>query len=282
MEKSLKRLSLLKDQIQVNKVSGEQGKVHCQLKEDIRVAIITWDFPKTLNALSTETMGPLVEHLKEIEKNEKIGAVVLTGVNNTFSAGANIAKFMGENKFTGGVKFADPLKWGNDLPNFSKPIIAAVNGYCFGGGLEVALMCDIIVASDQASFGLPEIKLGLIPGLGGTQALIRSVGKAKAMEMILTGTPISAQEAKDYNLAAKVVEHDKLLDEAVKLAKKIGKMSLPSVASAKKAVKYAQESSLTQGMEYEKALFNALFGTQDMAEGVSAFLAKRKPKWSHS
>ena len=129
MENSIKRLNLLKNQVQSNQVNENKGKVHLKIKKDIRAAIITWDFPKTLNALSSETMEPLLEHLKEIEKDDNIGVVILTGVNNTFSAGANISKFMNDNKYTGGVKFADPLKWANYFPEFTKPIIAAVNGY---------------------------------------------------------------------------------------------------------------------------------------------------------
>lgn len=165
-----------------------------------------------------------------------IGCVVLTGTNNTFSAGANISGFQDDFGYTGAVKFKSSLMkdWARPIQEFSKPIIACVNGYCFGGGLEVAMMCDIILASDKALFGLPEIKLGLIPGAGGTQALIRSVGKSKAMEMILTGATISAEEAHRVSLASRVIPHDNLMEETLKLAKKISKQSLPAVASAKK------------------------------------------------
>ena len=138
-----------------------------------------------------------------------------------------------------------------------------------------------MIASDKAVFGLPEIKLGLIPGAGGTQALIRNIGKSKAMEMILTGSSIPAEEALRLSLISKVIPHDKLTEETLKLAKKISKQSLPAIASAKKCVKYAYESNLSQGLEYERAMFNALTGTQDVIEGVSAFLAKRKPNWQH-
>lgn len=143
------------------------------------------------------------------------------------------------------------------------------------------MMCDILVASDQAMFGLPEIKLGLIPGAGGTQALIRNVGKSKAMEMILTGNPIMADEAYRLSLVSKVVAHDKLMDEAMKLAKKVAKQSLPASASAKKCVRYAYESSLSQGIDFERAMFNGLTGTEDIVEGVTAFLTKKKPQWKH-
>ena len=197
MEQSLKRLTLLKNHIAVNKVNGSDGELLVDIKEDIRTAILTWNFPKTLNALSMDTLTPLIEQLAKLEEDDRIGVVVLTGVQNTFSAGANIAGFQEDFKFTGAVKFKSPLMkdWARPINEFSKPIIAAINGYCFGGGLEVAMMCDILIASDVAMFGLPEIKLGLIPGAGGTQALVRNVGKSKAMEMILTGTPISAEEA---------------------------------------------------------------------------------------
>lgn len=197
MEQSLKRLSLLKNHIVVNRVAGSDGELLVDIKEDIRTAILTWNFPKTLNALSMETLTPLIEQLAKLEEDDRIGVVILTGVQNTFSAGANIAGFQEDFKFTGAVKFKSPLMkdWARPINEFSKPIIAAINGYCFGGGLEVAMMCDILIASDVAMFGLPEIKLGLIPGAGGTQALVRNVGKSKAMEMILTGSPISAEEA---------------------------------------------------------------------------------------
>jgi enoyl-CoA hydratase/carnithine racemase len=187
----------LKNHVAVNKVNGSDGELLVDIKEDIRTAILTWNFPKTLNALSMETLTPLIEQLAKLEEDDRIGVVVLTGVQNTFSAGANIAGFQEDFKFTGAVKFKSPLMkdWARPINEFSKPIIAAINGYCFGGGLEVAMMCDILIASDVAMFGLPEIKLGLIPGAGGTQALVRNVGKSKAMEMILTGTPISAEEA---------------------------------------------------------------------------------------
>lgn len=283
MEKSLRRLKMLRGHLTADDNNQSEGQLHCKVKEDARVAILTWDFPKSLNALGPETLDPLIKKLNEFEQDEKIGAVILTGVNNTFCAGANIGNFHKDFEFTGAVKFKDLYgrDWARPINEFSKPIIAAVNGYCFGGGLEVALMCDIMIASDKASFGLPEIKLGLIPGAGGTQALIRNVGKSKAMEMILTGTPIPAEKAESINLISKVVPHEKLLEEAMKLAKKVAKQSLPAVASAKKSVKYAYESSLSQGLEYEKAMFNSLTGTQDVVEGVSAFLSKRKPNWSH-
>jgi enoyl-CoA hydratase len=282
MEASLKRLNLLKQHLTPNQTEGSQGKMHCEIKEDIRVAILTWDFPQTLNALSKETLTPLIEKLDEFETDERIGCVIVTGSGNAFCAGANIAGFQDDFNFTGAVKFKRSLmkNW-SPITGFSKPIICAINGYCFGGGLEFAMMCDILIASELAMFGLPEIKLGLIPGAGGTQQLIRNVGKSKAMEMILTGNPIMADEAKDLHLVSRVVPHDQLMPETIKLAKKVSKMSLPSVASAKKAVRYAYESSLTQGNEYETAMFNSLSGTQDAVEGVAAFLSKRKPKWQH-
>lgn len=236
MESSLKRLNLLRSHIVPNKVDESSGKMHVEIREDIRAAVLTWDFPMTLNALSPETLTPLIESLNEFEVDERIGCVILTGTKNTFSAGANIAGFADDFTYTGAVKFRASLMkdWARPIQEFSKPIIACINGYCFGGGLEVAMMCDVMVASDKAAFGLPEIKLGLIPGAGGTQALIRNVGKSKAMEMILTGSPISAEEALRLSLVSKVVPHEKLMEETFKLAKKIGKQSLPAVASAKK------------------------------------------------
>lgn len=238
MESSLKRLNLIKNQINSN-FTGSDGKepvakVHLEILEDSRTAIITWDSPHTLNALHPDTIGPMNEYLTQIEQDDRITSVIITGVQKSFCAGANIKEFGG--KYTGGVNLGNGIiqQWMKVLGNYRKPIIAAVNGYCFGGGLEVALMCDIIVASDKAKFGLPEIKLGIIPGAGGTQALIRSVGKSKAMEMIMTGNFISPEDALQHNLVSKVVPHEKLMEEALKIAKDIGSMSMCAVAAAKK------------------------------------------------
>jgi enoyl-CoA hydratase/carnithine racemase len=283
MESSLKRLSMIKNQVRPNKVSDDEPKaqVHLEIKEDIRTAIITWDSPHTLNALHPDTLVPMNEYLTQLETDQRVSCVILTGVGPTFCAGANIKEFGGQ--YTGGVNFNDTLitNMMRVLSNYKKPIIAAINGYCFGGGLEVALMCDIMIASDEASFGLPEIRLGLIPGAGGTQALIRNVGKSKAMEMILTGKPITAQDAYEHHLVAKVIPHDSLMEAALKTAKAIGKLSLCAVSTAKKCVNHANESTLTSGIDYERGMFNALFGTQDALEGVSAFIEKRKPTWKH-
>ena len=172
---------------------------------------------------------------------------------------------MSKNKFPD-INFHDYFQrdWYKILPSFRKPVIAAVNGYCFGGGLELALMCDIILASENAKFALPEIKLGLIPGAGGTQRLIRQVGKSKAMEMIMTGDVIDAQEAHDFQIASSVFPHEKLLPEALELAKRMGKMSQFAVSSGKMAIKQSHECGLTEGLRYEQGLFNTLTGTQDI------------------
>ena len=190
---------------------------------------------------------------------------------------------MSENKFPDMI-FNDYFQreWYKILPTFRKPIIAAINGYCFGGGLELAMMCDILIASEEAKIGLPEIKLGLIPGAGGTQRLIRSVGKSKAMEMILTGEMIDAKDALQFKILSAVYPADKLMPSALKLAKSLGKMSLTAVSAGKQAVCHSFESGLSEGLNYEKGLFNTLTGTKDMKIGVEAFLHKVKPKFTHS
>jgi enoyl-CoA hydratase len=245
-----------------------------------RVGLVTLNRPKALNALNDALMDELGDALAKLDADEGIGAIVLTGSDKAFAAGAAV----GATKDPG---YMDAYKgefvtrnW-ERLKSVRKPVIAAVAGYALGGGCELAMMCDILFAADSAKFGQPEIKLGIIPGAGGTQRLPRAVGKAKAMDMILTGRMMDAQEAERAGLAARVVPAEKLLEEALACAAQIAEFSLPSVMMAKEAVNRAWEAPLADGILFERRLFHSLFATEDQKEGMAAFLEKRKPKFRH-
>src|SRR5581483_10587126 len=245
-----------------------------------RVTLVTLNRPKVLNALNDALMSELGDALAKADRDDAIGAIVLTGSERAFAAGADIDAMKS-------WTYMDVYKTGYITRNWEamksvrKPVIAAVAGYALGGGCELALMCDIVIAADTAKFGQPEIKIGVIPGAGGTQRLPRAVGKAKAMDMILTARTMDAQEVERAGLAARVVPADKLLDEALAAAATIASFSLPSVMMAKEAVNRAFESPLSEGMLFERRLFHALFATEDQKEGMAAFLEKRKPDFKH-
>jgi len=245
------------------------------------VGIVLLNRPKALNALSGPHVKDIVHAVKAFDAAEDIHAIVISGVEKkVFAAGADI-KQMGDLNFAG-VRFHHEVL--NDLASLEKiqkPLIAAVNGYAFGGGCELAMMCDIIIAGDNAQFGQPEIKIGTIPGLGGTQRLTRAVGKSKAMEMVLTGNPINAQEAEKAGLVSRVVPADQTLEVAVKLATQIASLSKPIVAIAKESVNAAYEHTLAEGLHFEKRVFQSTFGLSDRKEGMEAFANKRAPKWTH-
>jgi len=231
-----------------------------------KVAIITLNRPKSLNALCDQLFTELNATIKEIDADNTHSAIVITGSGKkAFAAGADIKEKM--------------LGFWDNMLTCHKPIIAAVNGYALGGGFELALMCDIIYASDNAMFGLPEVTLGTIPGGGGTQRLIREVGKSKAMEMILTGEFVKAAEAKDLGVVSKVVPQDDLVAEAVKCGEKIGTFSNPIIAMAKDCVNHSYELGLQQGLGYEKRVFWSTFATQDRKEGMEAFAENRKAEF---
>ena len=245
-----------------------------------RVALVTLDRPKALNALSNELIDELVGILRQLDADEDIGAIVLTGSEKAFAAGADIAAMQGwdyidvyKQDYLGG-------NW-ESVKRVRKPIIAAVAGYALGGGCELAMLCDFIIAADNARFGQPEIKLGVIPGFGGTQRLPRAVGKAKAMDLILTGRMMDADEAERSGLVARVVPLDRLLDEAMQAAETIASYSLPSVIMAKECVNTAYEGTLAETIMYERRNFHALFSTEDQKEGMQAFVEKRKPVFKH-
>ncbi len=221
-------------------------------------------------------MGELGDALRGYDKDPAVAAIVVTGSEKAFAAGADI-KEMKDRTFPA-VYFNDFIgeRWETVL-EIKKPVIAAVAGFALGGGCELAMMCDLIIAADTAKFGQPEINLGIIPGAGGSQRLTRAVGKSKAMEMILTGRMMDAAEAERSNLVCRVVPAAELVDEAVKIGEKIGALSAPSVAMAKEAVNAAFEGTLTEGVRTERRLFLSLFATEDQKEGMSAFAEKRKP-----
>ncbi|CAM9810722.1 unnamed protein product [Scytosiphon promiscuus] len=244
-----------------------------------RVGIVTLNRPKALNALNGGLIQDICSAAEAFEEDPGVGAIVLTGSDRAFAAGADIkemaslsfAEAYGQNRFK---EFAR-------LISIRKPIIAAVNGYALGGGCELAMMCDIILAGDKAKFGQPEITLGVIPGWGGTQRLIRAVGKSKAMEMVLTGSQLDAQQAERDGLVARVYPAEELVEQAVAMASKIGSMSLPVVLMAKEATNAAFESSLAEGCRLERRMFHSCFALDDQKEGMAAFAEKRSPKWTH-
>jgi enoyl-CoA hydratase len=245
-----------------------------------RVGLLTLNRPKALNALNDALMNELGEALAAFDADEGIGAIVLTGSDKAFAAGADIGA-MKDRGFMDVYKGEYITRNWERMKSIRKPIIAAVAGYALGGGCELAMMCDILIAADTARFGQPEIKLGIIPGAGGTQRLPRAVGKAKAMDLVLTGRMMDAAEAERAGLVSRVVPADKMIDEALAAAAIIAEFSLPSVMLAKEAVNRAFESPLAEGVLFERRLFHALFATEDQKEGMAAFVEKRKPKFKH-
>lgn len=249
-------------------------------KRDSAIAILTLNRPKALNALSDALVGEIVSKLQELDADDSIRATVLTGSGKAFAAGADI-KEMGSRTSYAEVRTQAMLAHWSGVSSIRKPIVAAVNGFALGGGCELAMSCDIIIASEKAKFGQPEIKLGTIPGVGGTQRLIRAVGKSKAMEWTLTGDMISAVDAERAGLVSRVVAHDEVVSEAVKVAEKIASFSAPVVELAKECVDAAAETTLKEGLRLERGLFHATWGLEDRREGFAAFMEKRAPTWGH-
>lgn len=241
-----------------------------------KVALITLNRPKALNALNPDLTRELGEALNVLEHDGKVAAVVLTGSDKAFAAGADI-KVMKDWSYMDVYKSDFITATWESIAKFRKPTIAAVAGYALGGGCELAMMCDFIIAADNAKFGQPEITIGTIPGAGGTQRLTRLVGKSKAMEMVLTGRMMDAAEAERAGLVSRVVPLDQLISDALKTAEKIASMSLPITMMAKDAVNRAYEVSLNEGIHFERRLFHSTFSTEDQKEGMNAFSEKRPP-----
>jgi enoyl-CoA hydratase len=240
-------------------------------------AIIRLDRPAALNALNAQLIDELGKALDTLEADAKVGAIVVTGSEKAFAAGADIKEMADLTYVEAYLKNqAAALE---RVARCRKPVIAAVAGYCLGGGCELAMLCDIVIAADTAKFGQPEITLGIMPGMGGTQRLPRAIGKAKAMDLILTGRMMDAAEAERAGLVARVVPADKLMDEAVAAARKIASFSLPAVMMAKEAVSRAFETPLAEGRLFERRVFHAMFATEDQKEGMAAFIEKRTPQF---
>jgi enoyl-CoA hydratase len=244
-----------------------------------RVGIIRLNRPQALNALNRALMAELAQALESYEADDTIGCLLITGNDKAFAAGADI-KEMADKSFIDVYLGNFAGSW-DCAAQARKPIVAAVAGFALGGGCELAMHCDIIVAADNAKFGQPEIKLGVIPGIGGTQRLTRAVGKAKAMDLILTGRMMDAAEAEKSGLVARVVPAANLMEEAMKVAETIANFSLPSVLAGKEAINRAFEGGLAEGVIFERRIFHALFATQDQKEGMKAFVEKRKPAWKN-
>jgi len=245
-----------------------------------KVGIITLNRPKALNALNDTLMTELGDALKAFDKDAAIGCIVLTGSERAFAAGADIEAMAKYNFLDAYGGDFITRNW-ETIRSVRKPVIAAVSGFALGGGCEVAMMCDFIIAADNAKFGQPEIKIGVIPGAGGTQRLPRAVGKSKAMDMVLTGRMMDAQEAERAGLVSRVVPLDKLMDEALGAALQIAELSQIAVMAAKESVNRAFESGLSDGVMFERRLFQAMYATADQKEGMDAFLNKRAPNFTH-
>jgi len=243
------------------------------------VGLVTLNRPKALNALCDALIRELGLALDVFEADDKIGAIVLTGSDKAFAAGADIKEMQGRDYMD--VYLSDFVKSWERVTLCRKPVIAAVAGFALGGGCELAMMCDTIIAADSAKFGQPEINLGVMPGAGGSQRMTRFIGKAKAMDMILTGRLMDAAEAERSGLVSRVVPASQLIEETLKIAAQIASLSRPSVLMAKEAINRAYETTLAEGVRFERRLFHSLFATMDQKEGMAAFVEKRKPSFKN-
>ncbi|MDN2578900.1 enoyl-CoA hydratase [Aquibium sp. ELW1220] len=244
-----------------------------------RVGLITLNRPKALNALNTTVMAEMVAALKVFQQDAGIGAIVITGSEKAFAAGADIKQMQSMDYID--AFMSDFFGGWEEMTRVRKPIIAAVAGYALGGGCELAMMCDFIIAADNAKFGQPEITLGVMPGMGGSQRLTRFVGKSKAMDMCLTGRMMDAAEAERCGLVSRVVPVADLMEETMKAAAKIASFSLPAVMMVKDAVNRSYETTLAEGLLYERRMFHSLFAFDDQTEGMTAFVEKRSPNFRH-
>ncbi len=244
------------------------------------VGLITFDRPEALNALNAALVRELGDALDRFEADDAIGAVVITGNEKAFAAGADIKEMRDKSYMDAYLQDFITNGW-ERITTCRKPIVAAVAGYALGGGCEIAMMCDFALAAETARFGQPEITIGVIPGAGGTQRLPRAVGKAKAMEMVLTGRMMDAEEAERAGLVSRVVPAEGLIEEAVKAAAKVAALSRPSIMMAKESIDRAFEGTLAEGIRFERRLFHSTFATEDQKEGMSAFIEKRKPAFKN-
>jgi len=248
-------------------------------ESNLQVALIRLNRPQVLNALNTELMCELAYLLEKIDTNSAVGCTVITGNEKAFAAGADIKEMAELNSVE--IYLKDQFACWDRIRKIKKPIIAAVNGYALGGGCELAMLCDMIIASEDAKFGQPEINLGIIPGAGGTQRLTKAIGKAKAMEMILTGRYYTAQELFNAGLITRVVPAQQCLNEAISLAKEISQKPSIAIRLAKESILKSFDTTIEDGIEYERKCFYYLFSTEDKTEGMKAFVEKRKPNWKH-
>lgn len=258
---------------------SEQSYENIQVETRDRVGVITLNRPKALNALNEQTMREVVAAAQGFDVDPGIGAILLSGSEKAFAAGADI-KEMSSQSYAD-VFLSDWFAHWDGFTRVRTPTVAAVSGYALGGGCELAMMCDVLIAADTAQFGQPEIDLGVLPGMGGSQRLTRAVGKAKAMDMILTGRRMGAEEAERSGLVSRVVPADELADQAFEVAQTISTRSLAAAYAAKEAVNSAFETTLSQGVLFERRVFHAAFATEDQKEGMSAFAEKRKAEFKH-
>ncbi|HET6241637.1 MAG TPA: enoyl-CoA hydratase [Arthrobacter sp.] len=244
-----------------------------------RVGLVTLNRPEALNALNKATLDELVAAVTAMDSDPEVGAVVVTGSAKAFAAGADIKEMQAQGYMD--MYAADWFRGWEDFTRLRVPVVAAVSGFALGGGCELAMMCDFIIAADNAKFGQPEINLGVLPGMGGSQRLTRAVGKAKAMDMILTGRFMDAEEAERSGLVSRVVPAADVVEEALKAAEVIASKSKPVAMVAKEAVNAAFETGLAQGVLFERRMFHSLFATEDQKEGMAAFTEKRQPEFKH-
>lgn len=253
----------------------------CILTEtDGAVGIITLNRPDALNAFNNQLMDEVTHAVKKFDDDDAVGCMVLTGSGKAFAAGADIKEIVGNDYIDALRKEVVTENW-EETTRARKPVIAAVAGYALGGGCELALMCDFVIAADNAKFGQPEISIGAMPGAGGTQRLARFIGKSKAMEMCLTGRMMDAEEAERCGLVSRIVPKGELRDEAVRVAKQIAGFSRPIVQLTKESVNRAYETTLSEGVRFERRLFHSIFAFEDQKEGMAAFVEKRKPAFKH-
>lgn len=244
-----------------------------------RVATIRLNRPSALNALNLQVMQEVTEEVAALDRDDRVGCILLTGSPKAFAAGADIKEMQSQSYMD--VYLSDWFAGWDRLSEVRKPLVAAVAGYALGGGCELAMLCDVIIAAESAKFGQPEVKLGVIPGIGGSQRLTRAVGKAKAMEMCLTGRTMGSEEAERSGLVARVVPDDALMGDARETAETVAGMSAPVTMMAKESVHRAFETTLAEGVRFERRTFHAAFATEDQKEGMAAFVDKRQPSFSH-